>query len=485
MNNSSFRFTRKKYNQDSSQYLVENAAQFMPLLSELEKVMEIAVLKATGQLIDPAMYPMPVTEIPALEHLILPRLLSLSQQKKEIAISNFASRIKKINILSDADYSGLYSYGVMESLNKPVPVFETAKELLSVKANNLGQYLNTQYAAQALQTHTMSDSNGMQVSLRIHKIKCVDETDPETGDDEISLAATIVEPNGNTRKIEPILIRDDFDTGEERVYEPAWNFFTYNLWERFDTAPFPRYCGCLFILSELDNGGLPEKVEEIYTFLRDAVVAALGRYAGGAIISGVFAGPLGIVIGIAVGYLLDKLFDLFKEIWEDDMFPPQNIDKYFKDKYSNFDGSFFTPVSTCVIQGFGGIYTIDYSWQMKGILETIHGLGDGWEPAPETLSGAIIYKNTYYDGDSKFLAPGKYSLGGRLQRMRYQLPSPFDNDIDSIKVGKGYYATLYKTDDYTGDSIEIYYDTPTPYFNDDWRDQVSSIIVGRLTDRIG
>ena len=417
MPGSNFRISKKRYaGSSSNQYFLEHSLVFNPLLTELEKVLELSVLKAVAQFKDSVLYPMPASQSPVLEQILSDRLRSLKPEKQEIAIANFDARIKKIDILSGSEYSDMYTYGVMEALKNPVPVMEKATELLRIKSEGLGMHLNTQLAAGANISHTMSDEGGMQVFLRIHKIRCVDETDPESGDDEIALAATIVEPNGNTRKIAPVLIRDDFDDEQEKkreqVYQPAWNFASFNLWERFDTGPFPRYCSCLFVLSELDNGGFPQKIQEIYDLLRDAVTKAVSSYISGAI-GGAFGGPVGMAIGAAVGYLMDKLFGLLKDIWEDDVFPPVSVEKYFRDKYSNFDGSMFSPMYTCVFNGFGGTYSLDYSWQMKGYLETPHGLADGYVPEPETLSGAIIYKNTYYDGDSKFLAPGSYSFGGR------------------------------------------------------------------------
>lgn len=487
MYNRSFKLIKKRYAQDSANYLFQNATELLPLLSDMEKIMEVSVLKTTAQLIDPVLYPMPSAEIPSLENIILPQLLSLPQYKKEIAISNFHSRINKIRLLTEIDNSNAYQPQLAESLQLPVSILDSSKELIFLKCAGIYSHLQTQNNEHGSVPNTMSSSGGgMKVNLRIHKIRCEEETTAISGDDEISIAATITNPDGSTGKIDPILVRDDFDTGEEQVYQPAWKFVTYNLWNGNDVGTFPKYCSCLLILSEIDNGGLSDKVGEIYNILQDALVAAIGRYGGGLITSTALAGPIGIVMGIAVAYLLDKLFDLFKEIWEDDLFAPILIDQVFRDQYSNFDGSMFSTLYSCVFKGFGGSYIIDYSWQMEGVLFTPPSFtGEGWTPQTETLPGIIIYKNTYYDGDSKLLVPGKYSLGGEGNGRIYRIPSPFNNEIDSIEVGKGYFATLFKTEDFTGESLELYQDTPTPYFDDQWRDQISSIIVGKLTDRIG
>lgn len=73
------------------------------------------------------------------------------------------------------------------------------------------------------------------LELRIHKVKCLDETDgfwgSEAGDDEIWLGGTTVDESGDAEKVEPFPVRDDFDDGEEHIYSPPIQFASFDLTE--------------------------------------------------------------------------------------------------------------------------------------------------------------------------------------------------------------------------------------------------------------
>lgn len=102
-----------------------------------------------------------------------------------------------------------------------------------------------------------------------------------------------------------------------------------------------------------------------------------------------------------------------------------------------------------------------------------------------SVKGAMIYKDVNFEGEQRFLIPGRYSLGERTVHGFIISASTFDNAIDSVKVDSGYYIQLFKAPDFSGEMLEITHDTPMAWLDDNWRDQVSSIIVGSLTERIG
>lgn len=128
-----------------------------------------------------------------------------------------------------------------------------------------------------------------------------------------------------------------------------------------------------------------------------------------------------------------------------------------------------------------GIFTITGYFAATEIPRSFPPLTD----SDPTVKGATIYMNVNFEGESRFLKTGKYSFGERVVRRFNISASPFDNAIDSIKVDSGYYAQVFKAPDFTGEMMEITHDTPVAWFDDNWRDQISSIIVGSLTERLG
>src|SRR5262249_46693998 len=80
------------------------------------------------------------------------------------------------------------------------------------------------------------------LELRIHKVKCLDETDgflgTEAGADEIAMGGTEVDETGDTRKIAPFDVLNAvdgngkaisaFNDNDEKVYSPPSRFTAFN-----------------------------------------------------------------------------------------------------------------------------------------------------------------------------------------------------------------------------------------------------------------
>lgn len=460
---------KKRFAQEGDQQIADHPEAYLPFLKEFRNVLELAVLKATAHFSDPDGHPMPVGDEANLEGMLLQRLQALPAHKQQIALANLPARMERLNILSSMDFSALFEQGSLDAFATTTPVMEAAAPVLMHRAEVLRSLLTQSMSGIEVpgMMQTMSNNGNVKAILRIHKVRCVVETSSIAGDDEIVLAGVQVDANGQTRKIDSFLVADDFDDNEERVYAPPILYAQYDIVGGSDQTAFPKYIACMLILVELDNGGMDDMVYQIYQEIRNRVVSAITNAAVGQF------GSLGAIVGTATGYLVGELWNLFKEIWEDDLFPPQKVDLVFHSPRSNFNGSDYSPMYTVWFRAHGGQYYIDYSWQI---------VGNVFSPPPPPLvqgiEGIVVYKNVNFDGDEKLLKVGTHRLGGGSVEGRpeiWLMPSKFNDEIDSIRVGEGYYAWLYKNNDFSGTPLEIHSDMPT--LPDEWRDQITSIIV--------
>ena len=102
------------------------------------------------------------------------------------------------------------------------------------------------------------------LELRIHKVRCDDETNgflgSEAGSDEIDLGGTTVDESGDTHKVSPFRVASFGDDGDQKVFSPPRRFTFFNLTE--GTA-FPKGYVATLVLAEIDSGGFND-------FLRQA-----------------------------------------------------------------------------------------------------------------------------------------------------------------------------------------------------------------------
>jgi len=202
------------------------------------------------------------------------------------------------------------------------------------------------------------------LELRIHKVKCLDETDgflgSEAGDDEIDLGGTTVDESGDTKKVNPFRVGSDFDDGEQKVYSPPKQFTWFNLTE--GTA-FPKSYFVTLVLAEADMGGLPDFLNQLLNWVKAKVTTALTAALGGAI--GASGGPVGAIIGAVVGAIAGLVFALFKSIWEDDIFKPATVSVSIPSLTARWPGNKTdSPESVITYTGHGGKYQVTYDWRL-------------------------------------------------------------------------------------------------------------------------
>ncbi len=342
---------------DSRSILQEQVPELLPLAQEIVNAIELTFLKVTANFADPGTFPLGEFHEGSLEMLLSKRLSALSDLKKKIAINNVKSAIENLDLLREGKYSNLSAAGVIDKLKQPEPIFESASDLF-LKHGKIFRKKIKFFGEVNEDIFIRMRPEFDKIALRIHRVKCLVETSGG-GDDEIELAAVITQPSGATSKLGPQVISNDFDDGEE-VYFGNWYYAFYDLWNPNHFLGFPKLCQCTFILSEVDNGGLPDMVQTIYDKIKREVVAAIARKANE---GGSLSELLGKAVTVVVNEGLKALFQLFKDWWEDDLFPPATVGAMIPSFDARWNGSTISPQYSCYFKDYGGLYRIDYSWQ--------------------------------------------------------------------------------------------------------------------------
>lgn len=432
-----------------------------------KQLLELSFFKALGNYVEPEVYPLPPNE-DSIETLIHSRIVSLSPERQALATASFRTEKLRVNMLRTSYYKDMDEQGIFTALNTNESIFDRADGFLQVKGLKLTKRLQLNQPP-LMRTLSFAKVDTFKVHLELDSMVC----DFGGDSDEIGISSVYINSIGESTKIAPYLVSNDFNLNDV-IHFPRNKYITWDLL-KVDTN-FPKKCICTFILSELDNGGLPEWVDKFYHKLRDKLKDLIKKAAG--FIPIPVLGPIiGEVVAEVVGWLLDLLFGWFKEVWEDDIFPPQTVQLEIPNESFRFSNNGERQsYNVCKFEGHGSRYTLNYTWQIQRVFKTPFApFGDITSEISNGIVGAIVYRDAFFGGETKYLGLGKHVFK-RSDRINFPTQS-FDNDIDSIKVGTGYVAYAYKTADFSGERLEIYSDENATYLNDNWRDQISSIII--------
>lgn len=209
-----------------------------------------------------------------------------------------------------------------------------------------------------------------QISLRIHNIKCVDETggkwDEKFGNDEIFLAGYGVEPDLDAKFIRPFEVYAHFDDGDIKRFAPPRKVVTLDL---TSDGSFPKTSFAGFLLAEKDRGDFRDKATQVYNKL----VEELDKKKREAIGAG-----RTITAGADIGEeILKKLAEkVFEELYawirskiistaNDDIFPQRHTFVTIPDANFSWGGSRTSPPFAIEFRGHDGIYLMTYDWELS------------------------------------------------------------------------------------------------------------------------
>jgi hypothetical protein len=225
------------------------------------------------------------------------------------------------------------------------------------------------------------------VQLRLGKMRCIEVTGGG-GADQIALGGIAVAANGATHKIEPFMVSNDFDAGEFVRFGPTTFFrFNYNQDDHVKVPgrglvrlAWPRTFHVTFLVAEVDNGGFPEFVNDLFEKVKEkavaAVAAAVGAWIGGTAASElpVLGTAIGAAIGALCGWVLGELWSAFVDWWEDDEFPPVSVAVKRTSPLSRFknETSYDSTNNLVWWKADGGYYKLAFDWQVVGSSSPAH-----------------------------------------------------------------------------------------------------------------
>ncbi|MCE7042047.1 hypothetical protein [Dyadobacter sp. CY312] len=193
---------------------------------------------------------------------------------------------------------------------------------------------------------------GTKLSIRILRVKCVDETNgkwvEKFGNDEIYLGGFSVMPNGDTSEILPSSIYPHFDDGDVKVFSPPKIFHTFS-----PVGEMNNEFAIGLILIEKDEGGATQAVQQITEKAQELIKAGLATVGG----------LLGTAINFVIGPLLSHISKKIVVGVRDDLFLTQIVNVSIPHPGFTWSGSNHSAEKTLRIAGHGGIYELTYDWE--------------------------------------------------------------------------------------------------------------------------
>jgi hypothetical protein len=342
-------------------------AKMRKIMMRVVKEMEVAVEKTVAHHAEPANFPLP-DDPNSVEQVLSARFTRLNPAQKQFAKTKMLSRTKaskesRKKILGDLAEVDLRSKSpVAEQVDRLAfpPALKTSLQSIKNMTQIHGQIVSVKPAGLVPQQTTDN------LEFRIHRVKCVDETGKdfnpfgdEFGSDEISLAGTSVDENGDTKKVSEFKV-GNFDDGDVKSFSPPRRFTFFNLREG---TQFPKSYFVTLVLAEKDEGGLSDFVNKLLEKIKERVIAYLAAALGGAI--GASGGPVGALIGAAVGFIVGKVFEFIKSVFADDIFPPKTISVAIPSLTHRFAGGRTdSPEIVTRFVGHDGTYDITSDWRL-------------------------------------------------------------------------------------------------------------------------
>ena len=214
------------------------------------------------------------------------------------------------------------------------------------------------------------------LSLRIHSVKCVDETGgswaERIGNDEIYLGGFVIDAAGNTKKVSPMSIYPHFDDGDIKRFDPPRVFATFNL----TGTAWPRNCIAGFLLFEKDSGDMSSATQKIYEKVVEEMERKKQQMGVGARVGGRVLTADGGETSTEEPSLGSVIWNITKEIvynyiktkitagLADELFPLQEAAVTLLSPDHTWNGSNASPVAMVEFRAHDGVYQLFYDWQL-------------------------------------------------------------------------------------------------------------------------
>ena len=194
------------------------------------------------------------------------------------------------------------------------------------------------------------------VDFIFRALHCVDETNPESGTDDMVLGGTMFEIN-QTASAANGLFCGEFDEKDPDEPHPDYPYYQQYGDYFFASAPFtsntyPKTYYCVLALVEQDSD---ESGEELAHDINNAM-AEIGGKICDAYIPGCSA---------VIGELAEIVNSIISTFFDDDPFPPYTVSLTLNSKNDFGDDLQSDNLATTPINGHGGQYKIGFKWRLR------------------------------------------------------------------------------------------------------------------------
>lgn len=208
------------------------------------------------------------------------------------------------------------------------------------------------------------------VSLRIHSVKCIDETgtwlQERVGGDEIATGAIGITAGANAVKAGPVFIDDNFDDGDIVRFSPPKTLINLSL---TDAPTFPKTCHALVLLAEKDvGGGFSGKLNGIFNKVKEELAkkkAAMAPAGAGVATLAPTGAQLGLIWGIIKPLVLPWIKNLLRAIVNDDIFAPTDVTVKVSSNDALSTGGRVSPQFPVEFRGHNGAYQMTCDWELS------------------------------------------------------------------------------------------------------------------------
>ncbi|NIJ52868.1 hypothetical protein [Dyadobacter arcticus] len=340
-----------------SQVLELNDPKLLKIANRIVREAELAAEKVAANFTQAAKFPVS-TNANTFENVLKSRFAALPDDVKKGAAAKATATINASSVARAKHFGELASVnlGSERSIDDQVKAiaFPAALKLSATEITNIKKLYGVAAVAAAGAAPTTN-----KLELRIHSVKCVDETGSswaeKFGDDEIDLGGTSIDETGDTNKITKFRVSSSFDDGETTKYNPPRQFTFFNLLEG---NTFPKNYIVTLVLSEADMGGFPEYINRLFELVKEKVKAAL-------IAAGLGLGAtIGAALAYVIGYIVDRICGILSRAWNDDVFPPLSAKIKIPSLSTRWNGKTDSPEQVIRFRGHGGEYHLTYDWRL-------------------------------------------------------------------------------------------------------------------------
>jgi len=232
-------------------------------------------------------------------------------------------------------------------------------------------YANAAAIIEGLREQYASDNATVYSKLRfmLRDVYCVDETNPEWGEDEIKLGAVTIDADGEKDRIPGFKVMDFNEGDPDKIRKTYDNKCLKEFPIAGGPDTFPKGYAVYVCLAETDGGGFGEFLWELYDAVEEYVVEILvsaGALAGAAIGAeiGCFGGPIGALVGAIIGALIGAIIGWLIDLIKDDIFRPQLAAIGLSSATADFYGSTVSSRKYLTFKDHGGEYLVFYQWEL-------------------------------------------------------------------------------------------------------------------------